>query len=49
MVKICDTALAKPVSIIFKNCIKCETFQIYGKKSNICPIHLKNEENVAQN
>ena len=41
MLKICDLAIIKPLSIIFRNCINHSTFSDLWKKSNICPIHKK--------
>ena len=41
MLKICDLAIIKPLSIIFRNCINHSTFPDLWKKSNICPIHKK--------
>ena len=39
MLKICDSAITKPLSIIFRNCISQNTLPDIWKKSNICPIH----------
>ena len=41
MLKICDSAIVKPLVILFKNCISQGIFQDNWKKSNIFPIHKK--------
>ena len=41
MIKICDSALVKPLSIIFHNCIKSGSFPYTWKKSNVIPVHKK--------
>ena len=41
MVKICDSALVKPLSIIFNNSLKTGTFPYIWKKSNVIPVHRK--------
>ena len=41
MIKKCDPALAKPLAIIFNNCIKTGIFPYTWKKSNVIPIHKK--------
>ena len=38
MIKICDKALVKPLSIIYKNCIDTGIFPDLWKKSNIVPV-----------
>ena len=44
MVKICDSALVKPLSIIFNNSLKTGTFPYIWKKSNVITFHKKNEQ-----
>ena len=46
MIKICDSALAKPLSIIFNNCIKTGIFPYTWKKSNVIPVHKKMINNL---
>ena len=41
MLKICDLAIIKPFSIIFRNCVNHSTFPGLWKKSNIYPFHKK--------
>ena len=41
MIQIFDSALFKPLSLIFQNCLNCSTFPDIWKKSNICPVHKK--------
>ena len=46
MLKICDLAIIKPLSIIFRNCINHTTFPDLWKKSNICPIRKKGDKQI---
>ena len=39
----------KPLSIIFKNCLKTGTFQNNWKNSNVVPIHKKGDKQLLQN
>ena len=41
MIKIGDSALMKPLSIIFNNSLKTGTFPCIWKKSNVMPVHKK--------
>ena len=41
MIKIYDSALVKPFSIIFNNCVRTGTFPCIWKKSNVIPVHKK--------
>ena len=49
MIKICDSALVKPLSIIFHNCIKSGSFPYTWKKSNVIPVHKKNDKQLINN
>ena len=49
MLKICDLAITKPLSIISRNCINHSTFPDLWKKSNICPIQINNQNNQTNN
>ena len=44
MLKICDPAIIRPLSIIYRNCISQNAFPDMWKKSNICPIHQKSDK-----
>ena len=46
MLKICNLAIIKPLSIIFRNCINHSMFPDSWKKSNICPIHKKDDKQI---
>ena len=46
MLKICDSAIVKPLAILIKNCI---IFPDNWKKSNICPIHKKGDKEIVDN
>ena len=48
MVKLWDDSLVKPLSIIFQNCINSSSFLDSWKKSNIVPIHKKNEKQITK-
>ena len=43
MLKICDSAIVEPLSILFNNCLNQSIFPDIWKRSNICPIHKKGE------
>ena len=49
MLKICDTAIAEPLSIIFNNCINQSMFPDIWKRSNICPSHKKGDKQIINN
>ena len=49
MLKICDTAIAEPLSIILNNCINQSMFPDIWKKSNICPTHIKGYKQLINN
>ena len=49
MIKICDSALVKPLSIIFSNCLRTGTFPYIWKKSNVIPVHKKNDKQLIIN
>ena len=46
MLKICDPAFIKPLSIIFRNSISQSTFPDMWKKSNVCLVHKKSDKQV---
>ena len=49
MVKICDDSIKKPLSIIYKNCIKTGIYPNAWKKSNIVPVHKKGDKQNVNN
>ena len=49
MLKLCDSSIVKPLSIIFHNCINKGHFPLVWKKGNITPIYKKNEKNLIEN
>ena len=49
MLKLCDSAIVKPLTILFKNCISQGIFADNWKKSNICPIHKKGDKQIVNN
>ena len=49
MVKICDSAIVKPISLIFKSCIETGIYPNKWKMSNVCPVYKKNSKNNKAN
>ena len=49
MIKICDEALVKPLSLINKNCIDTGVFPDIWKKSNIVPIYKRGDQQIIDN
>ena len=41
MIKMCDSVLVKPLSVILNNCVRTGTFPYIWKKSCVIPAHLK--------
>ena len=41
MIKLCASSIAKPLSILFRNCFQNECFPKEWKKANIVPVHKK--------
>ena len=48
MLKKFDSAIVKPLGILFKNCISHGIFPDNWKKSNICPIHKIGDKQIVQ-
>ena len=44
MLKICDSVVTEPLSILFKNCINCGVFPNVWKMSHIIPTYKKNDK-----
>ena len=49
MVSICDDALIKALSIIYKNCIENGIYPDTWKKINIAPFHKKGDKQIINN
>ena len=49
MIKICNSALVKPFSLIFRNFLNYSTFTDIWKKSNICLFHKKDDKQTIIN
>ena len=49
MIKICDESLVKPLLILFQNSINSSHFPDIWKKSNIIPLHKKNDKQLIKN
>ena len=49
MIKICDKSLLKPLILLFQNSSKLSYFPDICKRSNIIPLHEKNDKQLVQN
>ena len=49
IIKIFDTVIVEPLSIIFNNCINQSKFPDIWERSNICPIHKKGDKQITNN
>ena len=49
MIKICDDALVKPLSLIYKNCIDTGVLADIWKKSNIAPVYKRGDKQIIDN
>ena len=49
MIKICDKSLLKPLTILFQNSTKSSCYPVIWKKSNIIPVHKKNDKQSVEN
>ena len=48
MIKMCASSTAKPLAILFRNCLESEFFPKEGKKANIVPIHKKMTNSLSK-
>ena len=49
LLKICDSSIVRPVSIIFKSYLQSRPFPNNWEKSNVEPIHKKGDKQLLQN
>ena len=49
MLKICDSVLVEPLSLIYKNCINSGVFPDIWKRSHIIPAYKKNDKRCINN
>ena len=49
MIRICDKSLIKPLMLIFKKSIRSSCYPDFRKKSNIIPVHKKNDKRLVNN
>ena len=49
MIKICDKSLLKPLIILFENSTKSSCYPDIWKRSNIIPVHKKNDKQLVNN
>ena len=49
MIKICDKSLLKPLVLLFQNSVKLSYFPVIWKRSNIIPVHKKDDKQLVKN
>ena len=49
MIQISSDSIAKPLYLIFKNCLEASTFPAIWKKGNIIPVHKKGDKQAVSN
>ena len=49
IIKMCASSIAKPVAILFRNCLESECFPKEWKKANIVPVHKKHDKQLIKN
>ena len=49
MIKMCDKSLLKPLTLLFENSIKSSSYPDIWKRSNIIPVHKKNDKQLVNN
>ena len=49
MIKLCASSIAKPLSILFRNCFENQCLPKEWKKSNIGTVHKKNDKKLIKN
>ena len=49
MIKICDKSILKPLILLFENSTKSSYYPDIWKKSNIIPVHKKNDKQLVNN
>ena len=49
MIKICDTEIVKPLYLIYMKCLETGRFPSSRKKSNVSPIHKKENRQLKKN
>ena len=49
MIKMGASSIAKPLAILFRNCLEIECFPKEYKKANIAPVHKKHDKQLIKN
>ena len=49
IIKICNRSLLKPLILLFQNSAKISYFPDIWKRSNIIPVHKKNDKQLVEN
>ena len=49
MLQMGSDSISKPLSIIFRNCLKAGYFQTAWKKANVVPVHKKGDKQILNN
>ena len=48
MIKMCASSIAKPLAILFRNCLESECFPKEWKKANLVPVHKKHGKQLTK-
>ena len=48
MIKICDTSIWRPLKLIFQSCLESGKFSIEWKKTNVVPVHKKDDKQILK-
>ena len=49
MIKVCDKSLSKPLIILFKTLMKSSYYPDIWRRSNVIPVHKKNDKKLVNN
>ena len=49
MLQMCSDSISKPLSIIFRNCLKAGYFPTAWEKANVVPVHKKGNSQILNN
>ena len=49
MIKMWGSSIAKPLAVLFRNCLESESFPKEWKKANIVPVHKKHDKQLIKN
>ena len=49
MVKIRDSSICRPLKLIFQSCLESGKFPTEWKKTNVVPVHKKDDKQILKN